>query len=81
MPVVPAIAASRKYLRPRPNLDVPPLRAMRVLDQLRERPRLMRYSLRIEETYVYWVKAFIRFHRLRHPAEIGGPEAIRHSAQ
>lgn len=66
MPVVPAAAASRKYLRPRPNLDLPPLRATRALDQLREGLRLMHYSLRTEETYVYWVKAFIRFHRLRH---------------
>ncbi len=81
MPVVPAVAASRKYLRPHPNLDLPPLRATRVLDQLRERQQLMHYSLRTEETYVYWVKAFIRFHRLQHPAEMGGPEVIRHSVQ
>lgn len=53
---------------------MPPLRATRVLDQLRERLRLMHYSVRTEETYVYWVKAFIRFHGLRHPAEMGGPE-------
>ena len=45
-----------------------------MLDQLRERIRLMHYSLRTEETYVYWVKAFIRFHGLQHPAEMGGPE-------
>jgi len=43
-PVVPPVAAPRKYPRPRPNLDLPPLRATRVLDQLRERLRLMRYS-------------------------------------
>lgn len=74
MPVVPLIAAPRKYLRPRSSSDLPPLRATRVLDQLRERLRLMHYSPRTEETYVYWVRAFIRFHRLRHPAEMGGPE-------
>jgi hypothetical protein len=33
---------------------LPPLRATRVLDQLRERLRLMHYSFRTEETYVYW---------------------------
>lgn len=47
---------------------------MRVLDQLRERLRLMHYSLRTEKTYIYRVKAFIRFHGLRHPGETGGPE-------
>lgn len=74
MPVVPPVAAPRKYLRPLANPDLPPLRATRVVDQLRERLRLMHYSLRTEETYVYWVKGFIRFYRLRHPAEMGGPE-------
>lgn len=55
-------------------MDLPPLRSTRVLDQLRERLRLMHYSLRTEEVYVYWVKAFIRFHQLRHPADMAGPE-------
>jgi len=41
----------------------------------------MHNSLRTEETYVYWVKAFIRFHRLPHPAELGGTEVIRHTVQ
>lgn len=66
--------APRKYLRPWPTPDLPPLRATRVLDQLRERLRLMYYSLRTEETCANWVKAFIRFHSLRHVAEMGGPE-------
>ena len=34
----------------------------------------MHYSFRTEETYVYGVKAFIRFHGLRQPSEMGGPE-------
>jgi integron integrase len=74
MPALPSDQGPRKYLRPRPTVDLPPLRAIRVLDQLRERLRLMHYSLRTEETYVYLVKAFIRFHGLRHPAEMSGPE-------
>jgi integron integrase len=45
-----------------------------VLDQLRGRLRYLHYSLRTEDAYVYWVKAFIRFHGRRHPAEMGGPE-------
>jgi integron integrase len=54
--------------------DLPPLRAARVLDQLRERIRYLHYSLRTEKTYVYWVRTFIRFHRLRHPAQMGRAE-------
>jgi site-specific recombinase XerD len=42
-----------------------------LLDQVRERIRYMHYSLRTEEAYVYWARAFIRFHELRHPKEMG----------
>ena len=53
---------------------LPPLRSSRLLDQLRERIRYLHYSLRTEESYVYWVRLFIRFHKLRHPAEMSAPE-------
>ena len=39
----------------------PPLRSVKVLDQLRERIRYLHYSLRTEQAYVNWVRAFIRF--------------------
>lgn len=52
----------------------PPARSTRLLDQVRERIRYAHYSLRTEKTYVYWVRFFIRFHRLRHPKEMGAPE-------
>jgi integron integrase len=45
-----------------------------VLDQLRERVRYLHYSMRTEQAYVYWARAFIRFHRMRHPSEMGGEE-------
>lgn len=54
--------------------SLPPLRSVKLLDRLRERTRYLHYSLRTEHTYVYWVRAFIRFHQLRHPADLGGPE-------
>ncbi|KQP13794.1 integron integrase [Pseudorhodoferax sp. Leaf267] len=61
--------------RPQPvAAPLPALRAVKLLDRLRERIRLMHYSLRTEETYVYWCRAFIRFHGLRHPAEMGKAE-------
>ena len=54
--------------------DLPPLRSIKVLDRLRERIRLLHYSKRTEDAYVYWCRAFIRWHGVRHPAEMGGPE-------
>jgi integron integrase len=46
----------------------------RLLDLLRAQVRYMHYSLRTEQAYVHWVRAFIRFHGLRHPAELSGAE-------
>ncbi len=43
-------------------------------DQLRERIRYLHYSLRTEQAYVHWVRAFIRFHGVRHPATLGSSE-------
>jgi hypothetical protein len=48
--------------------------AKKVLDLSRERIRGLHDSLRAEEVYVYWVRLFIRFRRLRHPAEMGAAE-------
>ena len=56
------------------TLSLPPLRSAKLLDQMRERIRYLHYSLRTEEVYVYWARFFIRFHRLRHPAEMGATE-------
>ncbi len=46
----------------------------RLLDALRQQARYLHYSIRTEEAYVYWVRAFIRFHGLRHPSEMSQPE-------
>lgn len=54
---------------------LPPLHSQRLLDQVRERVRYMHYSLRTEDAYVYWVRAFIHFHGKRHPRELGLPQA------
>lgn len=48
--------------------------APRLLDQLRERIRYLHYSLRTEQAYVHWVRAFVRFHGLRHPKGMGAAE-------
>lgn len=60
--------------KPRTAGPRPPLQSLRLLDQLRERLRYLHYSLRTEQTYVYWVRWFIRFHGVRHPREMGKHE-------
>ena len=57
-----------------PAPALPPLQSARLLDQLRERIRYLHYSIRTEQAYAHWVQAFIRFHSMRHPMEMGGPE-------
>lgn len=52
----------------------PALLAPRLLDQVRNRIRVLHYSRSTEKTYLHWIVAFIRFHRLRHPQEMGAPE-------
>ena len=53
---------------------LPPLQSSRLLDQLRERVRYCHYSLSTERAYVHWTKAFIHFHGLKHPGQMGKPE-------
>jgi integron integrase len=61
--------------RPRHVPVLPALRAERLLDQVRERARYLHYSLRTEQAYVHWVRAYVRFHGCeRHPREMGAAE-------
>ncbi len=46
----------------------------KLLDQLRDKARVLHYSARTEESYVAWVRRFILFHNKRHPREMGGEE-------
>ena len=46
----------------------------RLLDALRQQIRYMHYSIRTEEAYVYWVRAFVRFHQLRHPMDLSSTD-------
>ena len=52
----------------------PALRATRLLDQVRERIRYKHYSLRTEQTYVQWVRVFVKWSGMRHPREMGAAE-------
>ncbi|MDE2402809.1 MAG: integron integrase [Burkholderiales bacterium] len=53
---------------------LPPLKATRLLDQVRERVRYLHYSIRTEDAYVYWVHGFIMFHGRKHPRDLGAAE-------
>ena len=53
---------------------VPGSKPKKLLDQTRDVLRLKHYSLRTERSYCDWIERFIRFHRLRHPREMGVTE-------
>lgn len=42
----------------------------RLVDQIREAIRLKHYSIRTEQTYIYWIKYYIRFNGLTHPKQL-----------
>ena len=56
----------------RPDAAAVPQR--RLLDQLREQLRYLHYSLRTEEAYVHWVRAFVRWSGMRHPRQMGAAD-------
>ena len=41
---------------------------------VRDAIRLKHYSIRTEQAYVNWIKRYIYFHNVRHPAEMGAAE-------
>ena len=49
----------------------------KLLDRLSDAIRTRRYSPRTEEAYRQWVVRYIRFHRMRHPTELGAAEVNR----
>jgi integron integrase len=44
------------------------------MDTLRDKIRVKQYSYKTEKTYLQWTERFIRFHKLRHPKEMGKAE-------
>lgn len=41
------------------------------LNSLRDKLRVLHYAYKTEQAYVDWAEKYIRFHKLRHPAEMG----------
>jgi len=58
----------------KPQQELPVARKPRLLEQLHQALRCRHYSRRTEQTYCQWVKRFIYFHKVRHPAEMAEPE-------
>jgi len=44
---------------------------------MRDALRARHYSPRTEKAYCMWVERYVRFHQMRHPAEMGGPDINR----
>ena len=55
---------------PAPAVPQPP----KLLESLRQRIRVLHYSIRTEQAYVDWARRFILFHGKRHPRELGAPD-------
>lgn len=55
---------------PAPSAPQPP----KLLESLRQRIRVLYYSIRTEQAYVDWARRFILFDGKRHPREMGAPE-------
>jgi len=51
-----------------------PERPRKFLDRLRLHMREGRLAYTTEKTYIHWIRGFIRFHRRRHPEEMGPVE-------
>ncbi|WP_369691732.1 integron integrase, partial [Halomonas caseinilytica] len=49
-------------------------RPPKLMDRVKATMRVKRYSPRTEKTYCYWIRFFIRFHGVRHPASMGESE-------
>jgi len=48
------------------------------IESIRRTMRLRGYSIRTEQSYLYWIKNFIRFHKRRHPSEMGKEEVVEY---
>lgn len=48
--------------------------ASKLLGEVRRQIRIRHYACSTERTGVYWTESFVRFHRMRHPRELGAAE-------
>jgi hypothetical protein len=43
----------------------------KLLDDVRNVMRVRHYSYQTEKIYIYWIRQYIYFHKITHPAEMG----------
>ena len=48
--------------------------ARKLFQEVQFRIRARHMSYRTEKTYLHWIRRYLRFHKFRHPREMGGPE-------
>ena len=48
--------------------------ASELIQTIKKFMRSKYYSKRTEQTYIYWIKSFIRYHKLQHPETMGATE-------
>lgn len=46
----------------------------KLLDKVREMMQIKHFSPKTQESYLFWIKRYLRFHKLRSPREMGQPE-------
>jgi integron integrase len=51
--------------------------APKLLHQVRQAVRVRHYSARTEQSYVAWIRRYVRFNGMRHPAELRGADINR----
>jgi len=56
-----------------PAIEIAP-KSPRLIDQVRATIRVHGYSRRTESAYVGWIRRYVRFHRMRHPTQLGEAE-------
>jgi len=47
------------------------------IESIRRTMRLRGYSIRTEQSYLYWIRYYIRFHKYKHPKEMGRDNVIQ----
>ena len=55
----------------------PPPAKPKLRHLVRQAIRIRHYSPRTEQAYVNWIRRYIFFHNVRHPAEMGSPSSTR----
>jgi integron integrase len=69
----PPLQPGSAHLSSATSTDTPPP-PTRLMQQVTNACRVRHYSLRTEESYLYWIRDFIRFHNKRHPSEMSVAE-------